>query len=260
MSFHDARRLNGTVIDTDVAIVGAGAAGIALAMEFAAGHDRVALIESGDFAHRHTTQFLYLGENVGRRNHSTVFSRLRRFGGSTTRWGGQCRPLDPVDFENREGIDDSGWPISHAQLEPYYRRAQCFCKLGRYDFAPAGWLESFGGALRVSSDLLQTRIYQFSHPTDLGQAYRESLRAAGNIDVYLNANLVEIQTDPDARQVSGLALATLNRAKLTVRARHYVLACGGIENARLLLASTGARPNGLGNDHDLVGRYFMDHP
>jgi choline dehydrogenase-like flavoprotein len=260
MSYLDARRLHGAEIDVDVAVVGAGAAGIALAMEFAGGHARVALIEAGDFAHRHTTQFLYLGENVGRRNHSTAFSRFRRFGGSTTRWGGQCRPLDPLDFEHREGIDDSGWPISHAQLEPYYRRAHSFCKLSRYDFAPAGWLESFGGALRVSSDLLQTRIYQFSHPTDFGQAYRESLRSAGNIDVYLNANLLEILTDPDARRVTGLALAALNRAKLTVRARHYVLACGGIENARLLLASTGARPNGVGNDHDLVGRYFMDHP
>jgi choline dehydrogenase-like flavoprotein len=247
-------------IDADVAIVGAGAAGIALAMEFAASPARVALIESGDFAHRHTTQFLYLGENVGRRNHSTTFSRLRRFGGSTTRWGGQCRPLDPVDFEDREGIEDSGWPFRYAQLEPYYRRAHCFCNLDRLDFDPATWLESSGSALRVSSDLLQTRIYQFSHPTDLGRAYRESLRSAGNVDVYLNANLVEILTDPGARQVTGLSLATLNRAKLTVRARHYVLACGGIENARLLLASTGARPNGLGNDHDLVGRYFMDHP
>ena len=82
--------------------------------------------------------------------------------------------------------------FSHAQFEPYYRRAQRFCKLSRYDFAPARWLESFGGALRVSSDLLQTRIYQFSHPTDLGQAYRESLQSASDVDVYLNANLVEI--------------------------------------------------------------------
>ena len=260
MTYHDARLLHGTSIETDVAIVGAGAAGIALAMEFAAGPVRVALIEAGDFAHRHTTQFLYLGENIGRRNYSTSFSRFRRFGGSTTRWGGQCRPLDPVDFEVRAGMQHSGWPFDYAYLEQYYRRAQRFCMLERYDYDPAGWLESFGGPLRVSSDLLQTRIYQFSHPTDFGHVYREGLRAARNIDVYLNANLVEIRTDPDARRVTGLALATLHRGQLEVRARHYVIACGGIENARLLLASRGARPTGLGNENDLVGRYFMDHP
>jgi choline dehydrogenase-like flavoprotein len=260
VQYLDARRLRGTAIEADVAIVGAGAAGIALAMEFASGPARVALIEAGDLEHRHATQFLYLGENVGRRNYSTVFSRFRRFGGSTTRWGGQCRPFDPIDFEVRDGFDSTGWPFSFTHLEPYYRRAQQVCMLGRFDYDPAGWLDRFGGALRVSGELLQTRIYQFSHPTDFGLAYRERLRAAGNVDVYLNANLVEVLTDPDASRVTGLSLATLNRGRVTVRARHYVLACGGIENARLLLVSRGARPQGLGNDHDLVGRYFMDHP
>ena len=158
MPYHDARLLYGTSIETDVAIVGAGAAGIALAMEFAADPARVALIEAGDFDHRHTTQFLYLGENIGRRNYSTTFSRFRRFGGSTTRWGGQCRPLDPMDLEVRTGFEDSGWPFDYAHLEPYYRRAQSFCMLSRFDYDPAGWLEAFGGSFRVSSDLLQTRI------------------------------------------------------------------------------------------------------
>ena len=119
MSIRDARRLSAANINADVAIVGAGAAGIALAREFANQSIRVAVIESGDFKHRHRTQFLYRGENIGRTNISTSFSRLRRFGGSTTRWGGQCRPLDPIDFETRPDVPLSGWPIDYANL-PYW--------------------------------------------------------------------------------------------------------------------------------------------
>ena len=260
MSIQDARRLSSAAIQADVAIVGAGAAGIALAREFANQSIRVALIESGDFSHRHRTQFLYRGENVGRTNISTSFSRLRRFGGSTTRWGGQCRPLDPIDFEARPDGPSSGWPIHHADLEPYYRRAQGVCKLGRYDYDPRNWHDVGGGPLPVNSDLLQTRVYQFSHPTDFGVAYRAELEGADNIDIYLNANLVDILTAEGGDSVSGLRVATLGGREFEVRAKHYVLAGGGIENARLLLASTAARKNGLGNDHDLVGRYFMDHP
>jgi peptidoglycan/xylan/chitin deacetylase (PgdA/CDA1 family) len=45
-----------------------------------------------------------------------------------------------------------------------------------------------------------------------------------------------------------------------VRAKHYVLAAGGTENPRLLLLSNHVASRGLGNEHDLVGRYFMEHP
>lgn len=260
MPIQDARRLSAAEIQADIAIVGAGAAGIALAREFANQSTRIAVLESGDFDHRHRTQFLYRGENVGRTNISTAFSRFRRFGGSTTRWGGQCRPLDPIDFEARPDMPLSGWPIDYGHLDPYYRRAQNVCKLGRYDYDSRNWHDVGGGPLPVDSDLLQTRVYQFSHSTDFGLAYRAELDNAENIDVYLNANLVDILTDDGAARVTSLRAATLGGCEFEVRARHYVLASGGIENARLLLASTSARKDGLGNDHDQVGRYFMDHP
>jgi len=260
MPIQDAKRISPAEIQVDIAIVGAGAAGIALAREFANQSVRVALLESGDFDHRHRTQFLYRGENIGRTNISTTFSRFRRFGGSTARWGGQCRPLDPIDFEARPGVPVCDWPIDYAQLEPYYRQAQRVCMLGRYDYDAKNWHDVGGGPLPIDSDLLQTRIYQFSHPTDFGAAYRAQLDDADNIDVYLNANLVDILTDDGADRVTSLRVATMGGHEFEVRAKHYVLASGGIENARLLLAATAARSSGLGNAHDLVGRYFMDHP
>jgi choline dehydrogenase-like flavoprotein len=260
LAFHDARSLDAALVSADVCIVGAGAAGITLAREFAGQANRVALIESGDFEFRHRQQSLYRGDNIGLPNYSTARSRWRTFGGSTTQWNGKCRPLDAIDFEVRDGIAHSGWPFTRDELEPYYRRAQRICSLGPYDYSWQSWRSSAGGALVADDACLESRIFQFGFPRDFGQVYRAELGAAANIDVYLNANLVDIELDEHARQVTGLSVATLSGRRIRCVAASYVLACGGIENARLLLASNRVASAGVGNQHDLVGRFFMDHP
>ena len=260
MPFADARRVDRDLIETDLCIVGAGAAGITIARELAGAPFRVLLVESGDFAFRHGPQLLYHGRNVGLPSFSIGKSRLRRFGGSTTRWAGQCRPLDPIDFEKRDWVPNSGWPFDRAHLDPWYERAQQVCTLGPYDYAPEAWRDVDGGPLPFASDMIEARIYQFSRQPDFGTAYRRDLEAAGNVDVLLNANLAEIETREPVREATGLRFTTLNGRNFRVQARAYVLACGGIENARLLLASNRVATRGIGNDRDLVGRYFMDHP
>ena len=140
--FVDARSVPpGTVIETEVCIVGAGAAGITLAREFINSGFRVALLESGDFDFQDKTQDLYGGANIGRRyfDPKDVGLRLRYFGGTTNHWGGWCAPLDPLDFEEREGVPHSGWPFSRDYLEPWYRRAQMVLQLGPYGYAPGDW-------------------------------------------------------------------------------------------------------------------------
>ncbi len=260
MALHDVRRLDSPKIEADVCVVGAGAAGISIARELTGQSCRVALLESGDLVFRHRPQFLYLGDNVGTPSYSPGKSRFRMFGGSTTRWGGQCRPLDAIDFEAREGLPYTGWPFGRETLEPYYRRAQSLCNLGPFDYRPSAWIHADSESLHVPSSLLETKIYQFSHPSDFGVVYRDALARAENIDVYFNANVTEIEVDERAANVAGLVVRTFNGRQLSVRARYYVLACGGIENPRLLLASNRIAPQGIGNQHDLVGRFFMDHP
>jgi len=261
MPFFDARQMDSSVVlRADVCVVGAGAAGLAIAKEFAGRGLRIALLESGDFSFRHRTQFLYWGENIGRESVSTVHSRFRMFGGSTTRWSGQCRPLDAIDFEARKGIPYSGWPFGLDHLEPHYRRAQEFCNLGPYDYTASAWARDGDSMLPVDSPELDTKIFQFGFPSDLGRVYRTTLESAPNIQVYLNANVVAIDLDEYSRNVTGLRIATFNGKRLSITAGAYVLACGGIENPRLLLASDRVMQNGVGNHNDLVGRFFMDHP
>jgi choline dehydrogenase-like flavoprotein len=250
----------GHVVEADVCIVGGGAAGIALALSLSGSGQKVSLIESGSEYPDVRTQALYAGRNVGRAYFGLDGCRTRLFGGSTNCWTGLCRPLDPIDFEARAAVPDSGWPFTFDDLVPYYRRAQPLCQVGPFDYDPAAWAGSGDRAPLPFARRVVTRMFQFSPPTNFGRVHGKSLIESKDVTVHMNGNVVDIATDAEARHVTGLAIACLDGPRLRVRARAYVLACGAIENARLLLAANSVSTNGLGNRHDLVGRYFMEHP
>ncbi len=257
---HDAGEWNDdTEFRADICIVGAGAAGITLARELEGHGLRVLLLESGGRTFRRDVQELYAGENVGRPSHSTYGSRVRMFGGSTTRWSGMCRPLAPSDFERRSWIPHSGWPFGREALDPYYRRAHVVCGLGPYDYDPQRWASDDRPLLPLDWGRIQPEIYLFADPLDFGKVYGEDLARSRNVQVHLGANVVGFDVDPDVRRVTGVRVLSARGKRARVIADRFVLACGGLENPRLLLASNDRLPAGLGNRHDLVGRFFMDH-
>ena len=263
--FIDARRLpNETVVETEVCIVGAGAAGISLAREFIRHPFRVCLLEAGGLKFDDETQALYRGENVGLPYEALHAARFRYFGGSTKGWGGWCKPLDHSDFERRDWVPHSGWPITRSDLDPYYERAQEVCHLGPFDYDIDRWQSNLGnpplGVLPLADRRVVTEMCQLSPPTHFGKAYREEIRRADNLRAYLYTNAVRIETTETASVVTGVRARTLGGNELIVRGRIFILATGGIENARLLLLSNQVHAAGLGNRHDLVGRFFMDHP
>ena len=252
MLFTDARSLSsGQILETDVCIVGAGAAGITLAKEFAGAPFRVLLLESGGMEFEHRTQWLYQGDNTGRPYFSQEFTRRRQFGGTTVTWSGRCRPLDEMDFEARSWLPHSGWPFRKSQLDPFYERAQETVQAGAYDYA------SDPDPLKHAG--LETKIFRFSPPLDFGETYRADLERAGNLHVLLHANVIHIALAQEQNIVSHLDCAPLNRRPFRVVSKIFILAAGGLENTRLLLASRDIQPNGIGNQHGLVGRYFMEH-
>jgi choline dehydrogenase-like flavoprotein len=258
----DAREVpEGTTIETDICIIGAGAAGITLAREFLDAPFRTCLLESGGLEYNAAVQDLYKGQNTGLKYYDLDVCRLRYFGGTTNHWGGECRPLSPIDFEAHSWVPNSGWPFGFDELEPYYQRAQKICQLGPYGY-DAAYLRKHVGAelLPLSEDRMVTGVIQFSPPTRFGEVYRPEIKAAANVAVYLNANVTSIEAGNPPNAVTRLRIATLSGRKLGVTAKYYILSAGGIENARLLLVSNEAEAAGLGNGHDLVGRFFMDHP
>jgi choline dehydrogenase-like flavoprotein len=247
-----------TVIETDLCMVGAGAAGITLAREFLHQPFRVYLLECGGLRPDRDTQSVFAGTSIGLPYFDLEETRQGCYGGTTSIWTGWCRPLDPIDFEARPWVPHSGWPFNRAHLEPFYRRAQEVCQLGPRGYEAETWEGNGAHPLPLAPDLIRSEIFQFSAPTRFGRVYRDEIARAGNIHTLLHAHAIELVTMEASGAVSAVRVATLEGRRFRVRARVFVLAAGGIENPRLLLLSRRGRSAGLGNG--LVGRFFMDHP
>lgn len=259
--FIDARDLDfrsqppGPVFSAEVCIVGAGAAGISLALELdRAGHD-VLLLESGGFAYEEDTQSLYAGRGGGSflkpEELYLSSSRVRRFGGTTSHWNGWCLPLDAQDFKHRAWIDHSGWPLSREELDPYYRCAAPYLDIGE--------LAQESPPLFEQDSEFESVYFLISAPTRFGLKYRQTIAESDRIRVILHANLVEMRAAENKQVVEHLVASTLEGGRVEVAARHFVLACGGVENARLLLVFD-REGGGVRLESDALGRFFMDHP
>lgn len=254
----DARELpNATRIDTGLCIIGGGVAGITLAHELAGAAQEVCLIESGALAADEATQALYTLQNIGYPVRENFMARARYFGGSSNLWAGRSMRLDPIDFERRDWVPDSGWPIGFNELAAYYPRAERVLELP--DAAKletlAQHLPNADGAAFRDGELRPKVVIWGRRPLRFQKTYRKPLSASGNIRILFNANVTQLMPNEARTHVDSASGATLTGKRFEIRARQFVLACGGLENARLLLCSSG-----LGNDHDVVGRYFMEHP
>lgn len=267
-SFIDARTIpTGTSIEADLAIIGGGPSGIAIAMALASTRLRVVLLESGGMSFDTKTQSLYDGVLEGDPYLSLGVSRLRFLGGSSNHWGGWCRPLDAIDFEARDWLAHSGWPITKKDLSQHFAKAQALCEAGPllYEHAAAR-AKAIGEPLDLGEGGVTTRFFQFSKthdgilPTHFGERYAADLKKISRLTVYLQANVTRLGLDHTAKKLQEIDVATLNGKKLKVKAKAAVLATGAIETARLLLASNDVNKTGVGNSEDMVGRFFADHP
>lgn len=257
---------SGARLPADVCILGAGAAGITLARELSGRGLRIVVLESGAETLEPEIQDLARGDSVGEPlgfsdNPATLDSiRLRQLGGTTNHWSGYCRPMDEVDFEVRPALARSGWPITRAELDPWYQAAHEVMHLGPYRFDWEYWTEAQGaGEPLLDTDLVRTGVFQI-RDLRFGPVYRDELAAAQDIDVLLRTNAVDLLLDDGGDRVVEVRARTLGGVELTVAdPQVVVVALGGIENPRLLLASNSQRPAGLGNEFDLVGRHFCEH-
>jgi choline dehydrogenase-like flavoprotein len=267
-TFIDARTVPaGTTIDTDLAIIGGGPAGISLALALTPSPIKMVLLESGTMHFDAKTQDLYGGATSGYPYLKLEGSRLRYLGGSTNHWGGWCRPLNEIDFETRDWLPHSGWPFARKEIEPYYKRAQSLVEAGAFVYENgADWLKHEGEPLALGDGGLYTSWFQFSKmrgsilPTHFGKRYADDLKRIAHLSTYFHANVTNLRLAADAASLDHLDVATLGGNKFIVKPKMVVLATGAMENARLLLASNDVATAGVGNGNDLVGRFFSDHP
>jgi choline dehydrogenase-like flavoprotein len=244
----------------DVCIVGAGAAGITLACELDGCGLKVTLLEAGGFKPEYDSLDFYRGTAVQPHPDPTEYRRSA-FGGTTKLWGGRCVALEPIDFERRAYVSHSGWPLAFAEVAQYYPRALAYCDAGKFDFTVAGSLanppptiDGFNGNGLVLTD----GIERYSLPTDFGRRYRERIARSPDVTAVLHARCVRLhkRSGDDAIESVEIVDRAGQRRRLTPRT--VVLACGGIEVPRLLMASDPAG-RGFGNQNDLLGRFYTCH-
>ncbi len=255
--FFDGRESDLPETDYDLVIVGAGPAGITLALEMEARGLRIALLESGGREYDDAAQQLNDGRIEGNDDeYDLQFSRLRYLGGTSNHWGGQCAPLDPIDFDRSPPGGLSGWPFSRADLDPYYERAHSYCDLGAFRYDASAFIGP-EEILFADNPEVETTVVRQSAPTRFGEKYSTALEASETIHVWLWTNAVTVGSDATGPWAETRTLTGVSRR---FTGKTLVLAAGAIECARLILYSNDQEGTRFGDDGGLLGKCYMDHP
>ncbi|HID83371.1 MAG TPA: GMC family oxidoreductase [Chromatiales bacterium] len=241
---------SGSTSGYDACIVGAGVAGITLAIKLGKAGKKVALLEAGGLEFTEQSQDVYAGKSTDiEYSQNLQACRLRFFGGTSNHWGGTSIPYSEVDFVERDFFGLPGWPIPKSELDKYLEESKDTLDIN--GFTPLeipDW----------DSELFNP-LASATSPTRFGQKYQKELEESKNIDLFINANLTDIQLSNDMEDVIGLTVKNYNNNSFLFSGKTNILSMGGIENPRLLLNSDSQAKNGIGNNSDFVGRCFMEH-
>jgi choline dehydrogenase-like flavoprotein len=266
--FVDARTMpSGAVTSADVCVVGAGPIGMSVAQQLARSGLRVALLESGGLEQDAAANALGQVAEIDFGN-VTDLGNTRQVGGNANAWqvraglgwrGVRLVPLSPVDFTERPGVADSGWPITFDSLEKYFLRAQDVFALPRIGYDAHAWAGGVTEGLVPDGRDMRSAVYQFGTGAVFVDDARKDLEASPLVTLYHHASALELLTDDAGGRVTGVRVASQPGREMTFSAGHVVVAAGCVTTTQLLLSSDRVQPGGLGNGNDLVGRYFMDH-
>jgi choline dehydrogenase-like flavoprotein len=258
-----------------VVVVGSGIAGTEVALHLARQGREVVLLESGREQFAPSIQALndvtFLGKRHREMDPNSYYhrylppglrgvSRVRQFGGTSNVWTGKWKYLQPGDFDGRDWVPNSTWPIRYEELLPHYRSTAKEYGFGDLE---AEAVQPDTTALRdtlAEGSLKMSSFYWEETPTRTADRFGEEMRRSRNLRVVLGATATELRLDDAHQRITGVVCRSLEQRELFVEGETVVLAMGAFETARLLLSSDRQRPGGIGNEHDLVGRFYTDHP
>ena len=241
-----------------VVVVGAGAAGMAVALALGnAGRD-VLLLESGADAAPDLQDPLNEGTTGKLPWSGLLAGRARALGGTTTLWHGQCMRLHPVDVEPRPWLPGSGWPLSLSELDEHYETAERFLDVSGRGYDATRWDEHPDlPPLAWDATRLLHDFTEYTPKPSLARTYRPQLAEHRHVTVVLGATAGAVLVE-DGRAVGVQARGDGGR-RTRIESPEVVLAAGAVENARLLqLSDPEGIGLGLGREH--TGRYLQDHP
>jgi choline dehydrogenase-like flavoprotein len=259
-----------SVLLTDLCIIGAGPAGQSIVRELTGTGIQILLLERGEVRDQAALDLATVLEFESPNFLFLQHELHNQFGGMSGIWNtrlpdgvtpaARYLPLDPIDFEARSWVPNSGWPITFDEMAPYYDRARILCGVKPFDFH-GPFPEAGRTPLSTPLGELVTRLDQLGPATTFTHLQLPEITKSDQVQLVTNAIAVELASaDGSEDGMATTSVRTLGGAGFTIRSRFVVVAGGSPENARLLLNSTGQHSTGLGNHFDNVGRYFMDHP
>lgn len=248
--------------ECDVVIVGAGAAGIVIALELAKSGLRVNLIESGVETFSERIQKLADASGEAESDHPPMLEATRRqIGGTSAIWGGRVVPFDPIDFEDRSWIPNSAWPVAFSEIAPLFGRVCEYLRCGKpvFDIREVPGIAQTSIVPGLPHGEIDTVSLERWSVMNFGVEYAAQLRESDRVRVICGLTCVEVECTPDGRAVSGIRAKTLDGRACTLVAPRYILSCGGLNTTRLLLNSDRVHRGGIGNHSDKLGRYYTGH-
>jgi choline dehydrogenase-like flavoprotein len=249
-----------TPVRSEVCIVGCGAIGMAMARELNRHRIDTVVVDGGAERDEPQTQALYDCEMVGLTLGGATDGRFRVLGGSTTRWGGQALPMDAIDFERRDWVAHSGWPIRMDEVARYYSQVAEYMDIDDADYEAGLARDLRAVAPAVDQRVLRYHFSKWAPQPNLRRLYLADFRRAPHLRLLTHANVTRIDLTQGRSAVERLTVRSLQGCSATIEAHYVILCTGGIENARLLLTNDHQVQGGIGNEHDVVGRFLQDHP
>jgi choline dehydrogenase-like flavoprotein len=251
-----------TTLSAEFCVIGTGMGGTAVALRLIEAGKDVLLIEAGGVNERSNGNQPVTAEHVGRK-FGIPRSRSIELGGTSAWWHGVCGRLDDIDFEQRPWIDDSGWPITSADLSSFYDEASALLGTnGEFSHDPKVLETPLRERLNdfpFNRAVLTNKIVCVPEPPRCWKNTLLELARSGRLNCLINATALELVLQEDDRAIDHV-IAGVKGGTAKIRAKIFVVCTGALETPRLLLNSRHRRPNGLGNEQDLVGRFLSDHP
>lgn len=256
---------NANSMHSKVCIVGSGPAGCVLAVELANQGIEVILLEEGNNLPNYDISSV--ADNVLISNASKLrFGWSKQFGGSSHLWSGRSYPMEPIDFMKRDWVENSGWPFPFSEIEPYYKSAAKLIGIPNYDyFTPYREIidknKNLLSEISDNCNSIEMKCFQWAQSPMISSDYlRNTIEEQAPLIVILNSPVRNLLENEKATSVEKAILTKLDGSLFEITADYFVLAAGGIETPRILLNSNQVSPNGIGNDRDVVGRFFSTHP
>jgi len=245
----------------DVCIIGTGLSGQIVASKIK--NKKIIMIDSGKTEFSEEAQTLNNLEMNGINFRENYTTRVRQLGGSANLWANQLMYLEKYEIEERNWLGENlSWPISYEELKKNYSETinDIF---GKNLINPYGEVNDKNFFSIIENEFIKEKNISFKNSMwpnkvekfNLNSKFTKKILNMKHIDFIENFTATEFMVNENTKNLKEVIFQSENK-KITIKANTFVLACGAIENARILL-NNQTKYKILDNNN--VGKYFMDH-